>query len=241
MGVAFLLSAVVLFRLPADVEPEASDAAKTNIRQELADGFRYVWRSPVLRVLGATFAIAGFAVGTIQTLGLFVVTERLGQTKEFLQFLLMVNGVAMLLGGIGIMVIAKKVPPQILLAFGISVSAVCIVGMGLSTSVPLTLTLQFINGLTFPCIQIGINTMIMQWTEQSYVGRVNGVLSPMFMGMMVIMMSMAGILKKFFPLVGIYSVSGIIMLIGAIILIPIFRLKPASALATVSGKPETTS
>lgn len=241
MGVAFLLSAVVLFRLPADVEPEGSDAAKTNIRQELADGFRYVWRSPVLRVLGATFAIAGFAVGTIQTLGLFVVTERLGQTKEFLQFLLMVNGVAMLLGGIGIMVIAKKVPPQILLAFGISVSAVCIVGMGLSTSVPLTLTLQFINGLTFPCIQIGINTMIMQWTEQSYVGRVNGVLSPMFMGMMVIMMSMAGILKKFFPLVGIYSVSGIIMLIGAIILIPIFRLKPASALATVSGKPETTS
>ncbi|MNW35442.1 putative multidrug-efflux transporter [compost metagenome] len=243
MGVAFLLSAIVLFRLPADKEPEANEtAAKTNIRQELADGFRYVWRSPVLRVLGATFAIAGFAVGTIQTLGLFVVTERLGQTKEFLQFLLMVNGVAMLIGGISVMTLAKKIPPQVLLAFGITVSAICIVGMGFSTSIPLTLALQFLNGLTFPCIQIGINTMIMQWTEQEYVGRVNGVLSPMFMGMMVIMMSLAGIFKKFFPLVGIYSVSGIIMLIGAIILIPIFKHKPSPALATVSGgNPETTT
>lgn len=243
MGVAFLLSAIVLFRLPADQEPEITEAHnKPNLRKELADGFRYVWRSPVLRVLGATFAIAGFAVGTIQTLGLFVVTERLGETKEFLQYLLMVNGAAMFIGGIAVMVIAKKVSPQILLAFGMTVSAICIIGMGISTSVPLTLTLQFLNGLTFPCIQIGINTMIMQWTEQSYVGRVNGVLSPMFMGMMVIMMSISGILKKFFPLVGIYTLSGIIMFVGAIILVPIFRHKPAAPLATatVSSTPEGT-
>ncbi|MBM6997217.1 MFS transporter [Paenibacillus sp. DXFW5] len=226
MGVAFLISALVLFRLPADEEQEAKREQTGNIRKELADGFRYVWRSPVLKVLGATFAIAGFSVGIIQTLGLFVVTERLGQPKEFLQFLLAVNGVAMLIGGGAIMGLAKKVPPQVLLAFGMAVSAVCIVGMGLSTSVPLTLVLQFLNGLTFPCIQIGINTMILQWTEQSYVGRVNGVLSPMFMGMMVIMMSLSGVLKTIFPLVGIYAVSGIIMLLGAMILVPIFKHKP---------------
>ena len=119
MGVAFLLSALVLFRLPADAEPEEKQEKTSNIRKELADGFRYVWRSPVLKVLGATFAIAGFSVGIIQTLGLFVVTERLGQPKEFLQFLLAVNGVAMLIGGGVIMGLAKKIPPQMLLAFEI--------------------------------------------------------------------------------------------------------------------------
>ncbi|WP_435922489.1 MFS transporter [Paenibacillus sp. DYY-L-2] len=228
MGVAFLLSALVLFRLPADEETEKQPAERTTkIKQELADGFRYVWRSPILRVLGATFAIAGFAVGTIQTLGLFVVTENLGQSKEFLQFLLMVNGVAMLIGGGVIMTLSKKIPPQMLLAFGMGVSAICIAGMGFSTSIPLTLCLQFLNGLTFPCIQIGINTLILQSTEQSFVGRVNGVLSPMFMGMMVIMMSLSGVLKKLFPLVGIYTFSGIAMLIGALILVPIFKHKPA--------------
>ncbi|WP_410772222.1 MFS transporter [Fontibacillus sp. BL9] len=238
MGVAFLLSALVLFRLPADEELETKAERTSKLRQELADGFRYVWRSPILRVLGATFAIAGFAVGTIQTLGLFVVTERLGQPKEFLQFLLMVNGVAMLIGGAVIMTLSKKIPPQILLAFGMAVSAVCIVGMGLSTSIPLTLVLQFLNGLTFPCIQIGINTLILQSTEQSYVGRVNGVLSPMFMGMMVIMMSLSGVLKKLFPLVGIYAFSGIVMMLGAVILIPIFKHKPAPAPDPGMGEPE---
>ncbi|HEY2491872.1 MAG TPA: MFS transporter [Paenibacillus sp.] len=235
MGVAFLLSAVVLFRLPPDeVQAETSELKTLNLRKELADGFRYVWQSPVLRVLAGAFAIAGFSVGIIQTLGLFVVTERLGQPKEFLQYFLMVNGAAMLIGGAIIMTLAKKVSPQILLAFGMSVSALCIVGMGLSTSVPLTLVLQFINGLTMPCIQIGINTLILQWTEQSYVGRVNGVLSPMFMGMMVIMMSFAGILKKHFPLVEIYCVSGIVLLVGAMILIPIFKYKPEPSLVTAS-------
>ncbi|MNJ28909.1 MFS transporter [Paenibacillus bouchesdurhonensis] len=227
MGVAFLLSALVMFRLPPDEKPEHKPVRTTNIRQELVDGFRYVWGSKILKVLGATFAIAGFAIGTIQTLGLFIVTERLGQPKEFLQFLMMVNGGAMFIGGIVIMTLTKKFAPQLLLAFGLTVSALCIIGMGFSTSIPLTLTLQFINGLTFPCIQIGINTMILQWTEQSYVGRVNGVLSPMFMGMMVIMISLAGPLKKAFPLVGIYTVSGIVLLIGALILVPIFKHKPS--------------
>ncbi|OAB26616.1 MFS transporter [Paenibacillus macquariensis subsp. defensor] len=234
MGVAFLLSAVVLFRLPPD-EVQASTSEKTlNLRKELADGFRYVWRSPVLKVLAGAFAIAGFSVGIIQTLGLFVVTDRLGQPKEFLQYLMMVNGVAMLAGGAAIMTLAKKVSPQVLLAFGMSVSALCIAGMGLSTSIPLTLALQFINGLTMPAIQIGINTLILQWTEQSFVGRVNGVLSPMFMGMMVIMMSFSGFMMKHFSLVEIYCASGIVMLVGAVILIPLFKHKADPSFATGS-------
>lgn len=237
MGVAFLLSAAVLFRLPPDVEVEKHPDQQSKLLRELADGFLYVWRSPVLKVLGITFAIAGFSIGIIQTLSLFVVTERLGQPKEFLQFLMMINGIAMLLGGAVIVTLAKKFAPQVLLAFGIAVSAICIVGMGFSTSVPLTLTLQFINGLTMPCIQIGINTMILQWTEQSYVGRVNGVLSPMFMGMMVIMMSLAGVIKKYFPLVEIFAVSGIVMLVGAIILIPIFKHKPLPAATPETANP----
>lgn len=244
MGVAFLLSALVLFRLPKDIKEEPSESIepKTNIRKEIADGFRYVWKSPVLKVLGATFAFAGISVGVIQSLGLFVVIERLNREKEFLQYLLAVNGAAMLIGGAVIMILARKVKPQILLAFGMSVGALCIAGMGFSTSVPLTLALQFLNGLTFPCVQIGISTLILQWSEQSYVGRVNGVLMPMFMGMMVIMMSVSGLLKKVFPLEGIYTVSGIIMLIGALILIPIFKHKPLAAAAPpANGQPEGVS
>jgi MFS family permease len=232
MGVAFLLSAVVLFRIPRDREVERTEtAAAGRFWQELKDGFNYVWRSPVLKSLGGTFALAGTAVGIAQTLGLFIVLERLEQPKEFLQYMLMVNGVAMLIGGGGVMVLAKKVSPQKLLALGILLSSLCMIGVGLSTSIPLTLVLQFISGLGFPMIQIGISTMILQWSEEAYVGRVNGVLSPMFMGMMVIMTLVSGQLKLVFPLVWIYCTAGVIMFVGMLLLIPLFKHKPIAAQA----------
>ncbi|MGO4369641.1 MFS transporter [Paenibacillus sp. MCAF20] len=236
MGVAFLLSALVLYRIPRDQDiVRTENEARGKLWNDMKAGMKYVWNSPVLKSLGGTFALAGIAVGISQTLGLFVVIERLGQPKDFLQFMLMVNGVAMLIGGGAVMVLAKKISPQKLLALGILLSSVCMIGMGISTSVPLSLALQFINGLGFPCIQIGISTMILQWSEESYVGRVNGVLSPMFMGMMVLMTLVAGKLKEILPLIGIYSVAGTLMFLGMLLLIPLFKHKPLHVLTDNSN------
>lgn len=137
----------------------------------------------------------------------------------------MVNGAAMLIGGGIVAVFAKKVEPQLLLAVGMLVEAICTVIVGYSTNVPLTLIVQFVNGLVFPCIHIGISTMILKWSHQSIVGRVNGVLSPMFIGTMVISMSFAGTLKDAYPLVTIYTGAGILFILGAFVMIPIMRQK----------------
>jgi DHA3 family macrolide efflux protein-like MFS transporter len=221
MGVVFLLSALTLLRLPKDKDEQKPPMIKGQFRKEFNEGFHYVWQSPVLRMLGAVFILAGLAVGLAQALSLFIVTERLGQSKEFLQYILMVNGAAMLIGGGIIAVFAKRVAPQLLLAIGMLVGAICTVIVGYSTSVPLTLVVQFVNGLVFPCIHIGISTMILKWSHESIVGRVNGVLTPMFIGMMVISMSLAGMLKNAYPLVSIYTGAGILFILGAFALIPI--------------------
>jgi MFS family permease len=236
MGVAFLLSAAVLLRLPETPSgrESAGEAAQTSgapqqagsFWKELAEGFRYVWRSPVLRVLGVTFALAGIGVGMVQPLGIFVVTEKLGKTKEFLQFLMMVNGVAMLIGGGLIAALSRRILPQKLLAFGMFVGAVTTLGIGLSEQIWLTLALQFIAGLSFPAIHIGISTMILRWSDESIVGRVNGVLNPMFMGMMVIMIATGGSLKKWFPLEALYAVSALVLVFGTAALATIFKHKP---------------
>ncbi|MDB4865672.1 MAG: transporter [Cohnella sp.] len=225
MGVAFLLSALTLVRLPKDKAEQRPAAVKGQFRKEFNEGFRYVWQSPVLRMLGAAFILAGLAVGLAQALGLFIVTERLGMPKDFLQYIFMINGGAMLIGGGIVAVFAKKVAPQLLLAVGMLVGAVCTVVVGYSTNVPLTLVVQFVNGLVFPCIQIGISTMILKWSHESIVGRVNGVLNPMFIGMMVISMSFAGTLKDAYSLVSIYTGAGIMFLLGAFVMIPIMSQK----------------
>lgn len=85
------------------------------------------------------------------------------------------------------------------------------------------------NGLVFPCIHIGINTLILRWSHESIVGRVNGVLNPLFVGMMVVAMSVAGALKSSLPLEVIYTGAGSLLLLGVFALIPVFHLIPASA------------
>lgn len=103
--------------------------------------------------------------------------------------------------------------------------AICTTIVGLSTSIPLTLTIQFLNGLVFPCIHIGISTMILKWSHSTIVGRVNGVLNPMFVGMMVISMSFAGALKSSFSLSAIYGGAGLLFLLGAMVMLPIMNQK----------------
>ncbi|CUU46240.1 MFS transporter [Clostridium beijerinckii] len=222
MGVAFLLSASVLTLLPADEINEKKETTN-HFLEELKEGFAYVWQQRELTILGSVFAVSGLAVGIIQPLGVFLIVERLGLPKENLQLLLMVNGAAMFIGGGLVMTISKKVMPQKLLAIGLIVNTISMVGMGLSSSWIIILLFQFLNGFFMPCIQIGINTLILQLTKSEFVGRVNGVLNPMFMGFMVITMSITGWLKSQFSLTILYISAGILFLIGAMLTSLIFN------------------
>lgn len=226
-GLVFLLSAGVLVFIPADSRYIANKL-ETHFWEELKDGFRYVLNSRVFTILGGVFFMAGLAVGIVQPLGIFIVTERLGLPKESLQWLLVANGSAMLIGGGLVAGIAKKISPQKLLAMGLFASAVSIFGMGFSTSWILTLSFQFVGGLFMPCIHIGINTLVLRFTQEEYVGRVNGVLSPMFMGAMVITMSLAGWLKIKFSLVSVYGAAGLLFLIGVLLTVPLFKIRVSS-------------
>jgi DHA3 family macrolide efflux protein-like MFS transporter len=228
MGVAFLLSAGVLAFLPADTKGDEAKPAAT-FWGELADGFRYVLSSPILRPLGAVFAAAGLAVGLMQPMLIFIVVEQLGLPKEYVQWMMMTNGAAMLIGGGWVMGVSKKIPPQKLLALGLLASAVTVIGIGLSTSFWLTIVFEFISGLFFPCIHIGVNTLILRASEEAYVGRVNGVLNPLFMGMMVVAMSAAGWLKGMLSLPVMFGAAGALFLIGMFVLVPVLNKNGSAA------------
>ena len=222
MGVAFLLSAGILFFLPADYEQEEK-LEKTTVLQEMKAGFTYVWQSRALTLLGGCFAAAGLALGLTQPLAVFLVTEQLGLPKEQLQWLMAAFGIGMILGGGLTVGMAKKTPPQILLAIGMGVSALGFLVMGLSDMFWLTLTAQFISGLFMPCVHIGINTMILKNTDAAFIGRVNGILNPIFMGCMVITMTSSGWLKKTFSLVSIYESTALLFVVGVLFLVPLFK------------------
>ncbi|MEI2356253.1 MFS transporter [Mesobacillus zeae] len=222
MGVAFLLSAAALLLLPPDRELE-EDKLKTTLTEEMKAGFRYVWNSKPLTLLGGCFAAAGLGIGLTQPLGVFLITERLGLPKEDLQWLMAAFGIGMILGGGLAVAFSRKALPQVLLAIGMAASAIGFIGMGWSTAFWLTLTAQFFSGLFMPCIHIGINTMILQNTEADFIGRVNGILNPLFMGAMVITMSMAGLLKSNISIVFIYEAAALLLIVGIMTMIPLMK------------------
>ncbi|PZM63895.1 MFS transporter [Paenibacillus dendritiformis] len=216
----FLGSSLVLASLPRDAEePKSGDTG--GFMKELTAGLRYIGSSPSLRTLCLTFSVVGLASGLTQPLQIFLVIEKLGQEKPFLQWMVMTNGAAMLAGGIAIMSLAKKVNPQLMLMLGLLVTAVCTMGIGASTMIWLTIVLLVISGLVYPCIQGGIQTLILRNTEGAFMGRVSGAIMPVFMGMMVTGMFLSGYLKDMFSLLAVYVMSGILIIAGSILLLPI--------------------
>jgi DHA3 family macrolide efflux protein-like MFS transporter len=214
-GCLFVGSGLILTSLPRDSQ-SLMDKSPLSITSELKAGLRYVFSNRLLLTLGATFAVSGLALGLLQPLMIFVVIDNLGQDRSFLQWMIMTNGAAMLVGGAFIMGIARKVSPQALLAMGLIVSTIGTMGIGGSTYIPLTLGFQ---------IHVGIQTLIMKNTEAAFIGRVGGVLTPMFMGMMVVGMSAAGFLKEASSLWIVYGTAGTLFMLGALLVGSTIRKK----------------
>lgn len=227
-AVLFLGSSLVLSSLPRDAEdPKSGDTG--GFMQELTAGLRYIGSNPSLRTLCLTFSLVGLASGLTQPLQIFIVIEQLGLEKQSLQWFVMTNGAAMLAGGVAVMGIAKKVKPQLLLTLGLFVASICTIGIGASTMIWLTTVLLAISGLFYPCIHGGIQTLIVRNTEGAFIGRVSGAITPVFMGMMVMGLFISGYLKDMSSLLTVYVVSGGLIIVGAILLLPLIVEKRKKA------------
>ncbi|NIK71648.1 MFS transporter [Paenibacillus sp. BK720] len=216
-AVLFLGSSLILATLPRDAI-ERHSGFQSGFMSELTAGIKYVWSNQALRTLCLSFAVVGFASGLTQPLQIFIVVEQLGQSKAFLQWLVMTNGAAMLIGGAAMIGIAKKIQPQRLFIAGLLTTAICTIGIGISALIWLTILLLIISGLVYPAIQGGIQTLIVRNTEMAFMGRVSGAIMPAFMGMMVVGMFLSGYLKDAFSLSTVYALSGVIIMAGVLIL-----------------------
>ncbi|WP_342026029.1 MFS transporter [Cytobacillus pseudoceanisediminis] len=229
---AFLLSALALSTIPKDEEVINSDASKKGILKSMKAGYKYVIAKRELKVMGGCYVFAGLAVGLIQPLAVFIILEKLSLPREHVKYLMMASGIATLFGSFFVMFLRNKLTPPQQLALGMFVDALCLIVIGNSEFLVLTFAAQIVYGLFQPMIHIGINTIMVRTSEQEYLGRVNGFLNPLFMGTMLLMMSCAGWFKEIFTISTIYSTSGLLFLIGMLIVVPLFKLNFSAAKET---------
>lgn len=227
MGLSFLLSALALIFIPSG--HKNNEVSEKNLLGEMKAGIHYMFSNSLLTYLGISFFIAGLAVGLVVPLGIFVITDRLHLPEEYFQWMATSKGIGMIIGGAVSLGLSKRVSPLYLLTTGYAVNAVCLMVAGLSTFLLLTFSAEFLIGFVTPAFQVAIQTIILKNTEESFVGRVNGILTPLFMGSMVLTMSFAGWLKDALSVLVMYEMAGVLFLVSALITVPMFRMYVKSA------------
>jgi Na+/melibiose symporter-like transporter len=166
MGICFALSAAVLTFAPSDERVERSGTK--NLFQEMKLGLHYVLSNRVLSYMGGFFLAAGLALGLINPLGIYLVTEHLGLTADHLQWFAITNGVGMILGSVVAMAVAKRTSPLALMLFSFILSAVSVATLGSVRLVWFALIAVLVSGLTVPLFQIPCNALILNHADEAH-------------------------------------------------------------------------
>ncbi len=211
----FLVSSIVQFALPTGLK--AAEAIKTSVFAEMREGLVYLKRKSGLKVLCVLLAVLGLAEGLIQPLTVYLVTDRLGIEKESLQWLYSLSGIGLLAGAILSASLAGRFKTRTILVSSMIIFALVTVAEVLSTAVFLTAAMCLVSGAVLAFFQVAVSTPLIKTVEEEYVGRINGLITPVMLGGILIGSGLSGILMKQLSLIPMFMMSAGIMLICAVI------------------------
>jgi MFS family permease len=153
--------------------------------QESTAGFTYLFRTPVLRQLTISLAVACFGMGFLETLGIAVSTVGLHHSPTWVGVLVTVMGVTGIVGGLTAGTLMARLGPGFLTALGL---VIC--GLGcLALAVPnvyVVLAAAVATGLGLPFAIVGSVSAVQLFTPNELMGRVGGVDNLIVSGLQVL-------------------------------------------------------
>ncbi|AZK45363.1 MFS transporter [Paenibacillus lentus] len=209
--VLFLFSSILLSFLPKDPDREASGST---LISDIKEGWRYVTGSSSLRLLGLVFGFVGLSSGLIQPLEIFIITERLGLEQTHLQFLSGVSGAGLLVGGGIAATISGKLNQNVTLVVSLICLGLATVGEALSGWLWLTLLFSFLGSISLAFTNLVISTFLVSRIDEHLIGRVNGLITPLFMGAILIGSTLSGVLMNNTSLLTVYVLSAFVLFIS---------------------------
>ncbi len=215
IAMLFLCSALVQFLLPAS--PRKADYIKPNLLAQMKEGLVYIGNDKGLTVLCSVLGLFGFAQGLIQPLTIFILSDRLRIDTESLQWFYSLSGVGLLIGAIISMSIVSKYKTRAILFLGMIAFAVVTVAEALSTVVILTAMLYFLSGLIIAFVQVAISVPLIQNVQEDYIGRINGLITPLLIAGILIGTALSGVLIEKLTLIPVYMLSASILVICSVI------------------------
>lgn len=209
--ILFITSAILLTFLPRD---SAQQKTETSLLADIKEGWQYVGQSRSLKMLSLVFICVGLSSGLISPLEIFLITERLGLEQTSLQFLSGVSGLGLLIGGGIAAAFSGKMNQTLTLIVGVMCLVVTTMGEVLSSWFWLTLVISFLSSISLAFINVIISTYLVTQIDERLIGRVNGTITPLFMGAMLLGSSMAGVIMNNTSLFIVYVISVTVMILS---------------------------
>ncbi|WP_051866596.1 MFS transporter [Streptomyces griseus] len=150
--------------------------------QQVVVGFRYLLTAPLLRHLSFALALAFFAMGFYETLGIAVVTVGLGRPATWVGTLVTVMSLTGLIGGLLAPALIKRAGPGRTAAVGLGLCAVAAGFVAVPNSA-VVIAAAATFGLCLAPVVVSSMTAFQLYTPNELLGRVTGAASFIMTGM----------------------------------------------------------
>lgn len=213
--VIFALSALLLSFLPNNEVQQ--HIGKLSLVADMKEATVYLKENRNILIILLMFSTLAFGMGLIQPLEIFIITDRLHLTKENLQWFTALAGLGMLLGGIVAAISAKMLNGRTVIVTGLSFLGISTVIEVISIWPYVTGTMRFLTGIFMAMIQTILSTFMLTTISEKFVGRMNGLITPIFTGFVLIGTSLSGFYMKATSLVVVFTTAGIIFILASLI------------------------
>lgn len=169
---SFLLSALLLTKLPSMPPVPPEHGAKTSLLAGAKEGLGYIWKMRSLRIITLGFcAIVAFN-GIDDVALVLLAKDTFGAGDSAVGLLLGAVGVGLLVGYVLLARHSRRMSMTMLLLLGFAVSSVGNLLTGLAWAVAAAVTLQAVRGLGIAAMDVGSNTLLQRLVPQGMLGRV---------------------------------------------------------------------
>lgn len=168
------VASLLLLRVPA--APAAAPAAAGSPAPSggMSEGFRFIWREPVLRAITLALAFTILTLGFTESAAFSVVTIGLRHSASFIGVLITVQGAGAVVGGFAAAPLLKRVSEPVLIAMGLACVTVSMLGLMVPDLVPV-LAGMAVAGFVSPWLNVAAVTAFQRRTPDAMMGRVFGV------------------------------------------------------------------
>lgn len=175
--VPFLL---VVLAMPAIHAGRHRDADGESPWSALMDGYRYIWREPVIRALLSVSLVPVMLGMTYLTMAPAIAKDVLDLGGRGLGYLLTANGIGSLTGTLSVAWISRFDRRGMVLIIALALFTACMSAYALSDTVVLSLGLIAATGVMFALFGTLTSTLIQTEVADAYRGRVTTAFSMMF-------------------------------------------------------------